>query len=52
MSPACYRYFDVLREQHALRANKVDATSRTARLVFEVIMSAPDLPAEPRPAHR
>lgn len=52
MSPACSRHFAQLRERDAPRANEVDAISRAARLVFEVIMSAPDLPAEPRPARR
>ena len=48
MSPACYRHF-VLRRDHR-QVQGVALAEITARVVFEAIMSAPDLPAERRPA--
>lgn len=38
MSAACSRHFALLREWDTPPANKVNAISRAARLVFEVIM--------------
>jgi hypothetical protein len=46
MSPACYRYF-INRVEPPVRVARLDdGTTRTARLVFEAIMSSPDLPEE------
>jgi hypothetical protein len=46
MSPACYRYF-MNRVKPALQVARLDdGVTRTARLIFEAIMSAPDLPEE------
>ena len=47
MSPACYRYF-LRRETRPIRGFVVDETTRAARLVFEAIMSAPDIRVEGR----
>ena len=47
MSPACYRFYVL--QHKAQRGAVVEGTDRAARLVFEVIMSAPDLPAERKP---
>jgi len=46
MSPACYRYFMNRVEPPVRSARLDDGITRTARLVFEAIMSAPDLPEE------
>jgi hypothetical protein len=46
MSPACYRYFMNRVELPVWVARLDDDFWRTARLVFEAIMSAPDLPEE------
>jgi hypothetical protein len=46
MSPACYRYFMNRVEPPARAARLDDGITRTARLVFGAIMSAPDLPEE------
>jgi len=46
MSPACYRHFAV-RDRPRLRGAAVDQImAQAARLLFEGIMAAPDLPAE------
>jgi hypothetical protein len=46
MSPACYRYFMNHVEPPVRVARLDDGITRGARLVFEAIMSAPDLPEE------
>ncbi len=47
MSSACYRFFVRVKPQRSGGAVE-ETTNRAARLVFEAIMSAPDLPAERR----
>ena len=49
MSPACYRHFSLLRDTPQIRG-ATDEVTRAARLIFEAIMSAPAVPAEPRSA--
>jgi hypothetical protein len=49
MSPACYRHFLQLAEMRPPRSLADEIATRAARLVFSVIMAAPDLPAEWRP---
>ncbi len=47
MSPACHRHFLLLRDGRHIESVVVDESATwAARLVFEAIMSAPDLPAE------
>jgi hypothetical protein len=46
VSPACYRHF-LWREESPVRlARGDDVVTRAARLIFDAIMSAPDLPAK------
>lgn len=45
MSPACYRYF-MNRVEPVKVDRRDDGITQAARLVFEAIMSAPDIPKE------
>jgi hypothetical protein len=46
MSPACYRYFMNRVEPPVRVARLDDGVTQTARLVFDAVMSAPDIPDE------